>query len=187
MGYEIQTNYSFDHKKGEVRSKLTGWRMLLMSADSWRSLQNGLYRKFPDKASLIILEMGFDYGSNLAAAILGENARSKKTSDASGHDDLPTSPPSPNLIASILTETVRRVGWGVLSISGELQSGTAVSFTVDNCGFCAQTSSSDYPCNFFRGTALGIATRFYSKEYISSTSCANQNGLHQCKINLVSK
>jgi len=157
--------------------------MLIMSADSWRSLQNGLYRKFPEKASLIILEMGFDYGSNLGTSILGEKTTSSDTSLPNSLSSLP----SPEQIAEVLTEVVKRVGWGVLTISGELKTGTSVSFAIDNCGFCVQSGASTYPCNFFRGTALGITSRFYSREYLSSTTCSIRNGVHHCEISLVRK
>ncbi len=141
---------------------------------------------FRTKAPLIILEMGFEYGSNLANAISGTSEGSKVSAP---NLDLPEefAPAPPKLVAALLGEAVKRVGWGVLSMSGDLEKGTSISFIIDNCGFCVEASSSRYPCNFFRGATLGIATKFYMRQYVSSTSCLNQNGAHRCRINLVGK
>jgi hypothetical protein len=152
-----------------------------MSSDSWKSLQAGLDRKFPDSASLIMLETGFiDYGSNLAAAILCDEAATSPC------DNLESPPPSPKVLGALLRETMIRIGWGVVSISCDVESGTSVSFTVDNCTFCSDDASR-YPCNFLRGVTIGLATHLYSNKYISSTSCSVENREHVCKINLASK
>lgn len=178
ISYDIGSSYELFPNKGEVRSKLTGWRMMLMSADSLKSLQAGLYRKFPDNAALILLEMGFDYGTNLASSILG-----KGESRSRAVEDVPL--PSPTALGSLLRETMVRVGWGVLSISGDLESGASLSFTVDNCGFCSPGSK--YPCNFLRGAIIGLAVNVYSRKYLSSTSCTDENQSHVCTIRLTSK
>jgi hypothetical protein len=70
--HDIQTNYSFDVESAEVRSKLTGWRMLLLSSDAWKSLEDGIYSKYSSNGSLIILQMGFSYGSNIATKLASD-------------------------------------------------------------------------------------------------------------------
>jgi len=180
---DIQTSYELLLEKGEVRSKLTGWRMMLMSTDSWKSLQAGLYRKFPDNASLIILEMGFDYGTHLASAILGARDDLRKPTEE--RHGIQSSIPSPQALGALLRETMLRVGWGVLSISGDLNSGSAISFRVENCGFCS--TGTRYPCNFLRGAIVGLAVNVYSREYLSSASCSDKDQTHVCQIHLTSK
>ena len=94
-GYDIQTNYSFDPESGEVRSKLTGWRMLLLVSDAWESLEDGIYSKFSGSASLIILEMGFSYASNIAMKFAPPDTTEKIILDP-----------------DFLMQLVSRVGWG---------------------------------------------------------------------------
>lgn len=153
-----------------------------MSTDSWKSLQAGLYRKFPENASLIILEMGFDYGTNLASSILG---RGEQTTSSQESENVRSPIPSPKALEALFRETMVRVGWGVPSFSGDLQGGSSISFTVHNCGFCSVGSK--YPCNFLRGAIIGVATHVYSTKYLSSASCSDENQTHICEIRLAAK
>jgi hypothetical protein len=167
--HEIQTNYSFDPEVGEVRSKLTGWRMLLLSSDAWESLENGIYSKFPTNAALIILQMGFSYGSNIAIKFAPPDSESEKIV----------------LDPAFLAQVVLKAGWGIVSFTGDLDLGAHFSITIKNCVFCNAKNS--YPCNFLRGVMLGLATKMYRCEYLSSTSCIGENEKHVCKIELVGK
>ena len=78
-----------------------------------------------------------------------------------------------------------RVGWGVVSFTGDIDLGAHFSVTIKNCVFCKAKHS--YPCNFLRGVILGLATKMYRREYLSSTSCLVENEKHVCKIELTSK
>jgi len=167
--HEIQTNYSFDVESAEVRSKLTGWRMLLLSSDAWMSLEDGIYSKFSNNGSLIILQMGFSYGSNIAMKLAPSDSEQERII----------------LDPAFLTQVVMRAGWGIVSFTGDVDQGAHFSITIKNCVFCNAKNS--YPCNFLRGIMLGLATKMYRREYLSSTSCIVETEKHVCKIELVSK
>jgi len=163
--------YTFDPDKGEVRSKLTGWRILILTADAWVSLVDGLYSKFADKAPLIILQMGFSYGENLARRIGVMDPETERTFQVD---------------SMFLVEIMTRAGWGLVSFEADQGSGTEGAIAVRNCVFCKDRGS--YPCDFLRGVVLGLATKMYGRQYISSTSCAvDGEGKHICHIQLTSK
>jgi len=169
--YEIQNNYAFDSEQGEIRSKLTGWRMLMLSSDSWASLEDGIHSKFSGKGSLIILQMGFSYGSNIAEKIGILNPDTGRTFQL-----------DPTLLVQIMT----KAGWGLISFTGDVDLGMHVSILVRNCVFCKEKDS--YPCDFLRGVILGLATRMFGREYLSSTSCVmDKDGRHTCQIEITSK
>jgi len=165
----MQSNYSFNPETGEVRSKLTGWRMFLLTSEAWDSLEDGIYSKFSSSAPLIILQMGFSFGSNLAMKLAPTGAESEKII----------------LDPDFLGELMARVGWGIFAFTGDLEVGTRFSITIKNCVFCKPKNS--YPCNFLRGIILGLASKMYRREYISSTSCSAENGKHVCSIEFSSK
>jgi hypothetical protein len=168
--HEIESIYTFDPKRGEVRSKLTGWRILMLSSDSWVSLVDGLYSKFADKASLIILQMGFSYGSNLAMRLGVLDPATERTFQVD---------------ATLLVEIMTKAGWGLVSFTADQYSGTQASIIVKNCVFCKEKDS--YPCDFLRGVILGLSTKMYDQHYISSTSCTvDSAGKHICHINMTS-
>jgi hypothetical protein len=169
--YEIQNNYAFDSEQGEIRSKLTGWRMLMLSCDSWVSLEDGIYNKFPDKGSLIVMQMGFSYGSNLAEKIGTLDPKTGRTF---------------RLDPTYLVQIMTKAGWGLISFTGDLSRGTHFSITIRNCVFCKKLHS--YPCDFLRGVILGLATKMFGQEYLSSTSCgADKDGEHVCHIEITAK
>jgi hypothetical protein len=167
--YDTQSNYSFNPEIGEIRSKLTGWRMFLLSSEAWESLEDGIYSKFSDNAPLIILQMGFSFGSNLAMKFA------------------PTGDESERIILNpdLLMELMSKVGWGIFAFTGDLDLGTHFSITIKNCVFCESKNS--YPCNFLRGIILGLASKMYRREYMSSTFCSVENGKHECSIEFSSK
>jgi len=168
--HEIESIYTFDPDHGEVRSKLTGWRILILSSDSWVSLVDGLYSKFADKAPLIILQMGFSYGSNLAKRLGVLDPETKRTFQVD---------------ATLLVETMTKAGWGLVSFTADQDFGTQASIVVKNCVFCKEKDS--YPCDFLRGVILGLSTKMYDQQYISSTSCTvDRDGKHICHINMTS-
>jgi len=78
-----------------------------------------------------------------------------------------------------------RVGWGVVSFAGDIDLGDHFSVTIKNCVFCKAKHS--YQCNFLKGVILGLGTKMYRREYLSSTSCLVENEKHVCKIELTSK
>jgi hypothetical protein len=151
--HEIESIYTFDPEQGEVRSKLTGRRILILSSDSSVSLVDGLYSKFADKAPLIILQMGFSYGSNLAKRLGVLDPETKRTFQVD---------------AMLLVDIMTRAGWGLISSTANQDSGTQASIVVKNCVFCNEKDS--YPCDFLRGVVLGLSTEMYDQQYISSTS-----------------
>jgi hypothetical protein len=169
--HEIESIYTFDPERGEVRSKLFGWRILILSSDSWVSLVDGLYSKFADKAPLIILQMGFSYGSNLAMRLGVLDPETERTFTVD---------------VMLLVEIMTKAGWGLVSFTADQSSGTEGSIVVKNCVFCKEKDS--YPCDFLRGVVLGLSTKMYDRQYIFSTSCGvDSAGKHICHIKLTSK
>lgn len=158
-------SYSFDAHISEIRNKTTNSRVLLVGSEGWDSLQEGLYKKFSTGASVIILEMGFSYGSTIAShgsteAQSGES-RARSISNLCG----------------LITDA----GWGTLSLSGDLEEGSNVVVFVKNCVFCNKKHPS-YPCNFLRGVGLGLATVLYQQPYKSSSNCSTGKDEHFCKF-----
>ncbi len=143
--------------------------MLLLTSDAWGSLEDGIYSKFSSNAPLIILQMGFSYGSKLAARLAPPDEESEKVT----------------LDPTFLAQLMMKAGWGIVSYTGDIVLGDQSSITIKNCVFCKEKNS--YPCNFVRGTILGLATKMYRREYLSSTTCRVEDDKHVCKIELVSK
>jgi hypothetical protein len=143
--------------------------MLVMGSDSWRSLQDGLYRRFSTGASVIILEMGFSLGEMLF--------------DASSLDKSQSRTPSVQDLGDLLFRT----GCGNLHVSGEVERGSDLSLSIRNCVFCESEKAEEYKCNFVRGIALGLSTKLYKKEYKSYVVCSGDHQGHLCKITLTGR
>jgi hypothetical protein len=170
--FDIQTGYSFDPHTAVIRSRDNGWRVLLMTSDALSSLQDGLYRKFSTGASVIILEMGFSYGS-----MLFESLNQMATIKGPEAD-----PPN----AKALVELMMKTGCGKLTIEGDTERGNNLTVTAKSCVFC-EGRSPDYTCNFLRGIVLGLSTGLYAKQYKSRVDCKQINNEHVCHIELLGK
>jgi len=146
--------------------------MVLLASDAFSSLQDGLYRKFSTGASVIILEMGFSYGSVLFES-LNRVAMTKGTE---------ADPPN----IKSLVELMMKTGCGKLTIEGDVERGSRLSVTAKNCVFC-EGRDPEYTCNFLRGIVLGLSTSLYAKQYKSEVDCKPINGEHVCRIELLGK
>jgi predicted hydrocarbon binding protein len=149
---------------------MTGGRMIVLSSEAMRSLQQNLYKKFSTGASVIILEMGISYGSTLFDEIYKQ---SKLTPDS-----------EPVTLRSF-TQILFKSGLGKIAFSGDLEFGRALEVTVNNCAFCVKNVSEN-ECNFLRGVIMATMTKMFSKQYKSTVACSIlQSGEHVCKIELV--
>ncbi|MDA4111631.1 MAG: hypothetical protein OK439_03775 [Thaumarchaeota archaeon] len=167
---DFQSTYLFDPHLADVRSNLTGGRMVVLSSEAMRSLQEGLYKKFSTGASVIILEMGVSYGSMLFNEI---EKQSKAT------------PESEAVSLRLLTQNLFKEGFGKIAFTGDLESGQALQVLVTNCAFCTK-SVSENKCNFLRGVIISMTTRLFSKQFKSNVVCSiSQSAEHICKIELV--
>ena len=144
----------------------------MMSSGAWGSLQDGLFRKFSSGASVIILEMGFSYGSMLFDS-LNKDAMANPESDAPSVRDL--------------EELMMKTGCGKLVMSGDLEKGSHLSLVAKSCVFCEGKNAEEYQCNFLRGIVLGLSTGLYAKQYKSVVKCSREADGHICKIELVGK
>jgi len=142
-----------------------------MNAEAMKSLEEGLYRKFSTGASVIILEMGFSYGSMLYDQL---DKKSKLGPEAE--------PLSFRLIMQILFKD----GLGKITATGDTDSGKLLLFKVANCAFC-DAKISDVNCNFLRGILAAMMTGLYRRPYKSSIKCFILDGAHSCEIELVGK
>jgi hypothetical protein len=169
---DFQSALSFDPSIADIESSLTGGRMIILSAEALRSVEEGLYGKFSTGAAVILLEMGFAYGMTLYR-VLEANAKS--------------SPDSDPLTLRYVIQTLFKGGFGRISFMEDTESGKKFSFTVHNCAFCGHDLA-DNDCNFLRGVLSASVANLLGREYKSSTSCsvdANQN--HVCAIELLKK
>jgi len=165
--HDLLNSYSFDAHISEIRNKTTNSRVLFVGSDGWDSLQEGLYKKFSSGASVIILEMGFSYGSTASSQI--------PTDTQSGESRARS--------FSSLCGLITNDGWGTLSVSGDIEEGSNIVIFVKNCVFCNKNHPA-YPCNFLRGVGLGLATSLYGQPYKSSSTCSIGKAEHFCKIEL---
>jgi predicted hydrocarbon binding protein len=168
---DFQSSLMLDPQLDDVRSSLTGSRMVILSADAFRSLEDGLYKKFSTGASVIILEMGISYGSRLFD-ILDKKAKTSPDAD----------PVSFRNIMQILFNG----GVGKISFSGDLDSAREMTFTVSNCAFCGRDAV-ESNCNLLRGMLTGLMNSLYRKQHKSNLKCSTENGNHFCKIDLTAK
>lgn len=146
--------------------------MVILTSDAFVSLEEGLYRKFSTGASVIILEMGFSYGSVLFES-LNKAAMANKDLD----------PPNEKSLADLLMKT----GCGKLSIEGDIERGSRLSFSVKNCAFCGKRIH-ELGCNFLRGIIVGLSAGLYAKQYKSTVECVQgKDGAHVCLIGLIGK
>jgi len=143
-----------------------------MSSDAWGSLQEGLYRKFSTGASVIILEMGFSYGTMLFDS-LNNAAMANHESEAPSLNDL--------------EQLMMKTGCGKLKISGDLEKGSHILLVARSCVFCEGKNAVEYQCNFLRGIVLGLSTGLYAKQYRSLVNCSREADGHVCKIELIGK
>jgi hypothetical protein len=169
---DFQSALTFDPSIADIKSSMTGGRMVILSADAVRSLQEGLYEKFSTGASVILLEMGFSYGSMLFKLLEG-NATS--------------TPESEPLTLRYVIQTLFKGGFGKISFTGDSDSGKSLSFLVHNCAFC-EASVTENNCNFLRGVLSATMTGLFRRQYKTSGACSvQQNGDHACRIDLVGK
>jgi len=168
---DFQSSLMFDPQLDNVRSSLTGGRMIILSADAFRSLEEGLYKKFSTGASVIILEMGMSYGSMLFE-ILDKKAKASPEAD-------------PVNFRSAM-QLLFNSGVGKISFTGDLDSGKEISFMISNCAFCDRDLIENN-CNLLRGVLIGLMNNLYRRQHKSSLKCSVQNGAHVCKVDLAGK
>ena len=162
MGVE----YSFDEHTATLRSKQTHRRMLVMGSDSWASLQDGLYKRFSTGASIIILEMESSLGETLFDSLSVSNSGKPEAGAPSLQD---------------LGDLMSRTACGKYSITGNMERGSELSFSIRNCVFCEGKNAEEYKCNFVRGITLGFSTKLYGKEFKSTIYCLHDHQGHLCK------
>lgn len=167
---DFQSSLNFDPQHDLVKSSLTGGRMIILSADAFRSLEEGLYKKFSTGASVIILEMGTSYGSMLFD-ILEKKAKSSPDAD-------------PVSFRSIM-QTLFHGGVGKIVPTGDLALGKEISFVIQNCAFCGIDTENN--CNLLRGILAGLMNSLYRRQHKTSLRCLFENGTHVCKIDLATK
>jgi hypothetical protein len=110
---DFQSALSFDPSIADIKSSLTGGRMIILSAEALRSVEDGLYGKFSTGAAVILLEMGFAYGTTLYK-VLDANAKS--------------SPDSDPLTLRYVIQTLFKGGFGKISFIEDTESGKKFSW-----------------------------------------------------------
>ncbi len=139
--------YSIDRSTGKLTARVGGTdRVFMLSAKGWSLLAKKIHSSFDSGGDVIFFEMGQHYGSSIALGI------KKEGDDYEG-------------TIHKLIQSAAFSGWGKVSISGNLPSGTHLSLRLDNCVFCVDRKSSKPSCNFFRGMLSGIAQILYVRSF----------------------
>jgi hypothetical protein len=152
---------------------MMGGRMLVLSADAVKLMQDRLYKKFSTGASVIILEMGLSYGSMVFELL---DKKSKQTQE------------SEPLTARSISQVLFKEGLGKFSFSGDLENGRNLSVSINNCAFCGNGDLGDN-CNFLRGIVVALTGGLFQRQYKSKISCSVSQTTreHLCQIDLVSQ
>jgi len=150
-----------------------------MSSEAWSALRKEMYSKFSSGAEVILLDMGKSYGSKLVVSLSEALTEEDKLSYGSSASRL-----DPRDFSRMVTMT----GWGRVTISGDLETGSHISVSVANCVFCEGEDDVVLGCPFLKGVSLGIATSLYKAPFYIFSSCVNeQSRKHVCKFELSRK
>jgi len=138
----------------------------LMRKRDWQSLQDALYDTFLKGAPPLLFELGHRLGASVGR-------------------DLVRFSGTPKASLTQLDEVSRTLGWGMVSVGGELVHGTMLTFTIRESPFCvAETPlvKSKYSCHMLRGMVSGIAEEVYGWPYSSLERECVHDGRDSCKI-----
>jgi hypothetical protein len=95
----------------------------MLSSKSWIALSNQLYEKFSSGAEVILFDMGVSYGSDLVESLASRSGTSHDKSKPDPHD---------------FNQIAVKSGWGRVILGGDVEYGSHLLVTVEDCAFCAR-------------------------------------------------
>ncbi len=154
---------SMDSHGKELNPKANAF---LLRRRDWQSLQEAFYDTFRKGAPPLVFELGRRLGSSVA-------------------DDLMRLGGKPGAALSQFSEVSRALGWGDISVDGDLSRNPSMTFTVRESPFCVANTSLENnrdSCHMIRGMMSGIAEEFYGWPCSSSEVECVRDGFDCCKI-----
>jgi predicted hydrocarbon binding protein len=163
--------YRWDDVKGIVSFAPTKRRVLLFTAHAWGILEDSLESTLLKAADPFLFEMGCVYGKALALDY------------GSVTDD-------PERLRGYFEYLGLAAGWGRMTLSGDLRSGSKVTVKVENCVFCKSRNlsvSRARSCQFLLGVAKGIVDTVFDSWHSATEPKCTTRGDECCEIVLVAE
>jgi len=137
----------------------------LMRKRDWQLLQDALYDTFLKGAPPLLFELGLRLGSSVGR-------------------DLVRISREPGVILSNLEDVARVLGWGTLSVEGDLARGTKVTFKIRESPFCieSQLEQNMRSCHLVEGLVTGICEEIYGWPCSAFEEKCARNGNESCEI-----
>jgi predicted hydrocarbon binding protein len=138
----------------------------LMRKRDWQSLQDALYDTFLRGAPPLLFELGHRLGQSVGRDLM--RLRGK-----------------PGTIIAQLEEVSRTLGWGIVSVHGDLARGSKLTFTIHESPFSVAESPMEgntRACHMLCGIMGGIAEEVYGWPCSSFEQSCIRNGNDACKI-----
>ena len=158
-----------DRGNGTIKIKeLNNITAFLIPSDSWATIRDGLHERFGSGAWIILRGMGQSSGQFIAKQVKMTAAAAPTSSQETTPGELFTS----------LSKLAAIVGWGKVSIWGDLSSGREVVVTIRNCPFCEQLRvTGEEECYFYAGVVQGVVDELYGGSHNArETRCRAKMG-----------
>jgi predicted hydrocarbon binding protein len=151
---------------GRVKDVNLKSNAFLMRKKDWQALQDALYETFLRGAPPLLFELGHRLGSSVGRDLM--RLREK-----------------PGAMLSQLESVSRNLGWGIITVDGDLAHGSKLTFTVRESPFCVADSPlvrNTNSCHMLEGLMGGIAEEVYGWPCVSVEQRCTRDGSECCKI-----
>lgn len=151
---------------GRVKELNLKANAFLMRKKDWKSLQDALYDTFLRGAPPLLFELGHRLGSSVGRDLMRLEDR-------------------PGAILSQLEEVSRTLGWGMVSVQGDLARGSKLTFVVRESPFSVAESplgKNTESCHMLVGMMTGIAEEIFGWPCSSVEQRCARDGGDACKI-----
>jgi predicted hydrocarbon binding protein len=138
----------------------------LMRKSDWQSLQDALYDTFLRGAPPLLFELGHRLGSSVGRDLMKISRK-------------------PGRILAHLQEVSRALGWGILSVDGNLPRSAKLTFKVQESPFSVADSplaKNADSCHLLTGLVAGISEELYGWPCSSFEQKCVRNGNDYCEI-----
>ena len=90
---------------------------------------------------------------------------------------------SPEESFRLIAEMGETAGWGGITVDGDFKAGKKLTWTVNNCAFCAAESrAADGKCDFMSGVAEGMCRAAYGKEFSVELQMSSDIPARKCVL-----
>jgi predicted hydrocarbon binding protein len=152
----LEDFFTLDFRTGSIVNQMTEERVHVIPTLDWRRLREDLASEFQGKeASFILSRVSSIMGATIAREMM------KFLSE-------------PASLVNNIADLSAAAGWGVISMTGDIQYGGAFEVTVTNCVFCDKEELAHSPqCDFLVGAIKGMADSIYGTPHrVSEETCA---------------